>query len=232
MIRTITAAIAILAMAGAADAQDATFAAFMRQVNANVPLPEQHVIYADALETVQAIAREEAACVPTGVELDKPTPATATRLAVQGIQSGQLKNAWMTYGRLKGCQSPSPIRFVILLMANDEVRVRQVNEGESIASMSLMRDTSASTAVAALTAVRAVKSDCVGAGMKMVGTRVISKSADLSPDFYGARYAGSWEEGWTFEVCGRRAEVPVGFRADGMGGAFSEIRSAAIRVLE
>lgn len=213
-------------------AQDDGFATLMRDVNAKVAIPSKEAIKADALLTLQAIAREDSQCVPTGVELEKPTPATAARIAVQGIQSGQLKNLWMVHGRATGCPSAANIRFAVLLMANDEVRVRQVNEGESLASMSLMRDTSASAAVTALSAIQAVERSCTSQGMQMLGTRIISRSADLSPDFYGVRYKGSWVEGWTFKVCGRRAEVPVYFTADGEGGAFTNIKSTEVHLLD
>lgn len=215
-----------------AHAQEADFAAQMRDVNAEVDLPEHQTITADAIATLQAIAREKSTCIPTGVDLEKPTPATAVRLAVQGIQSGQLKNAWMTYGHALGCPDTPRIRLVILLMSSGEVRVRQVNQGESIASMSLMRDTSPSAAIGALTAIKAVNPDCDGKGMTMIGTKVLSRSPDLSPDFYGARYRGSWKESWTFEMCGHRADVPVSFTADGKGGAYSSIKPAEIRVLD
>lgn len=231
MMRWLYAFAAGVAVTTSAHAQEKSFESQMRTVNASVDIPTQQAIDADALKTLKAIAQQKSLCIPTGVKMEKPTPATAVRIAVQGIQSGQLKNAWMAYGRAQGCAVAPRTRFVILLMANDEVRVRQVNHGDSIASMSLMRDTSAGAAVAALMAIKAIKPECDGKDMDMRETRVISRSTDLSPDFYGARYQGSWEEGWTFETCGQRAEVPVTFTADGSGGAYSKVKSAEVRLI-
>ncbi len=71
-------AVSIFATLGrAANAQDATYAAKMREVNAAAPLPDQHDVEADALKTLQAIATQKSQCVPTGVRMEKPTPATA-----------------------------------------------------------------------------------------------------------------------------------------------------------
>lgn len=222
----------IVSLISAANAQEASFAAQMRDVNAKVSLPARQAIIADALANFQAMARKEARCIPTSVEIEAATPATAVRIATQGIQSGQLKNAWTAYGRAQGCKGAPRTRFIILLMANDEVRVRPINQGESIASASLMRDTSAGAAIAALSAIKAINPECDGTGMTMLGTTVVSRSPDLSPDFYGVRYRGSWAENWTFQVCGHSAEVPVSFTADGSGGAYSNIKSAEIKVLK
>jgi hypothetical protein len=79
----------------------------------------------------------------------------------------------------------------------------------------------------------AAKPDCTESkDLDMVGARVISKSADLSPDWHGSRYAGSWTEGWTFSACGRRAEVPVTFTADGQGGANWNVRANEAKLLD
>jgi hypothetical protein len=31
---------------------------------------------------------------------------------------------------------------------------------------------------------------------------------------------GTWQETWTYDVCGREVDVPIVFRADGFGGAY------------
>ena len=230
--RLVVFACLAVALTAPAPAQNADFAAMMRDVNARVAVPDMKAIRADALLTLQAIARKDSACVPSDVEIEKPTPATAVTIAVQGILSGKLKNLWMAYGRPIGCPKAEKTRFAILLLANDEIRVREVNKGEAIASMSLMRDSSGLAALVAFTEIRKVEPACNGSGMQMFGTRVISQGHDLSPDFYGARFKGSWVEGWTFGVCGRRAEVPVEFTADGQGGAQFHIKSGEMRLLD
>ena len=223
--------VAVLGHAQAAWAQNADFTKFMEETNASVPAPSQDLIEADALETLRAIAEKDGQCVPTGVSLEAPTPATSASAVVQGVQSGQIKNAWMTYGTPKGCSSDHPTRFVVLQMPNGEVRARVVNQGRSIASMSLMRDASTSVAMAALMTIRNGNPSCAATDMAMLHTRVISTSSDLSPDFYGSRFAGVWDEGWTFKACGVSVEVPVSFQTDGNGGAHYNIKSSDIRVL-
>jgi hypothetical protein len=209
--------------ASAANSQDASFAAKMQEVNASAPLPDQHAVEADALKTIQAIATQKSQCVPTGIRMEKPTAATADRLAIRDIQAGKLKNLWLAYGKAVGCSDTSKTRFIILQTPDGSVRARVVNKGESFASPSLMRDTSMSAALVAWNTVRVVDPTCAGRDMAMASTKVTSKSADLSADFYSARYQGSWEEIWTFSVCGRMAAVPVSFKADGTGGAYTNV---------
>lgn len=217
-----------VALVSAVNAQDETFASKMREVNAAVPIPDQLAVEADALATLQAIAKQKSQCVPTGLRMERPTPATADRMAIQSIQAGKLKNLWLAYGNAIGCPDASKIRFIVLQLPDGSVRARVVNQGESIASPSLMRDTSAGAALAAWNAVKGVDSTCDGRDLDMTNTKVSLKSADLSPDFYSARYRGSWEEVWTFSVCGRQAAVPVSFKADGTGGAYTNVSQKAV----
>jgi hypothetical protein len=149
-------------------------------------------------------------------------------LAIQDIQAGKLKNLWLAYGKAVGCADASKTRFIVIQTPDGAVRARVVNKGESIASPSLMRDTSMNAALVAWNAVRAVDPTCAGRDMAMVSTKVSSKSSDLSPDFYSARYQGSWEETWMFSVCGRIAAVPVSFKADGTGGAYTGVNQKGV----
>lgn len=219
-------------LAAPAAAQDAEFSRFVERTNAAVPPPPVPDIAAGALDVLKAIAAEKKGCVPTAVAVEPPQTATAVRLATELIGAGKIKNAWTAYGRPQGCPSPAPTRFIVLRMADDSLLVRLVNVGETLANPSLMRDSSFIVAFAALNAIKAVKPDCDGKDLDMESTRVISKSADLSPDWHGARYAGSWTEGWTFSACGRRAEVPVTFTADGQSGANWNVRSTEAKLLD
>lgn len=226
------AAAAAATWAGAmapAGAQDDAFVAKMRAVNANVAIPDQREIAADALSTLKAIAARESQCAPTAVRMEKPTPASADPMAMQSIDAGKIKNAWLAYGVPIGCAKAPKTRFFILQTPDDKILARVVNNGESIASPALMRDTSMNAALAAYASVKAIDPACDGEGMAMVETRISSKSDNLSPDFYGVRFKGSWEEVWTFGVCGRLVAVPVSFQADGSGGAYTHVgrKSAA-----
>ena len=104
--------------------------------------------------------------------------------------------------------------------------------GETLADPSLMRDSSFAVAVAAVDAIRKVKPDCTDPkDVDMAGTRVVSKSRDLSPEWNGVHYAGSWTEAWSFTACGRRAEVPITFTADGQGGANWNVRPSEAKLI-
>jgi hypothetical protein len=118
-------------------------------------------------------------------------------------------------------------------MADSTLMVRAVNKGETLANPTLMRDSSSAAAMAAVLAVRKVKPDCARPeDIGMENARVVSRSADLSPDWHGARYAGTWKESWTFRACGRRAEVPLSFTADGQGGAYWTVHSTEAKLID
>lgn len=207
-------------MAVPAAAQDAEFARAIAAIAAAEPAPSAPEVAAAALDTMKAIAKERGGCAPASVSADTPAAATSTALATQLIGARQIKNAWTVYVRPQGCPAAAPTRFILLRMASGELLARVVNVGESLAAPSMMRDSSFVVAVAALGAIQKAHPDCKGPeGMEMESSRVASRSADLGPDFYGSRYAGSWKEVWTFKVCGHRAEVPITFTADGQGGA-------------
>lgn len=221
------------AVAAPAAAQDAEFARAIAAIDAAAPAPTEAEIAAAALDILKAIAREKGGCSPTSVLAERPMPATSTALATQLIGSGQLKNVWTVYIRPRGCPAGGPIRFLLLRSSAGELIARKVNDGESLAPPSMMRDSSFVVAVAALTAIQKAHPKCKDTDdMQMEGSRVVSRSADLGPDFYGSRYAGSWKEAWTFSVCGHRAEVPITFVADGQGGARWTVQERETRLVD
>lgn len=221
------------ALAAPAAAQDAGFTRFVEEANAAVPPPADAELAPAALDILKRFATAKKGCVPTGIAMEPARSATAARFASDLIQAGQLRNAWTAYGRPQGCPSPAPTRFLVLRMTDGSLLVRVVNVGETLANPSLMRDTSYIAATAAVAAIQKARPDCTDhKDIDMAGTRIISKSRDLSPDWHGARYAGSWTEGWSFTVCGRRAEVPITFTADGQGGATWNVAADKARLVD
>jgi hypothetical protein len=217
---TIVAAAILLSGAAPPPGPDAEFARFVEATEAATPPPALAEIKAGALDVVQQLARANGECVPVDIAVEPVSAAAATRMVAQLVRSGEVKNGWTTYGRPKGCSAPDRIRFVILRRSTGALLVRIVNSGETLASPSLMRDSSGSAAMAALAAIAKAHPDCgTSEQMKMEASRIVSRGADLGPDYHGAIYAGSWEEAWTFRLCGHRVEVPIGFVADGQGGA-------------
>lgn len=212
-------------------AQDAACVQFVERTNAAAPAPPAAAVRAEALATLQGNARAEGRCVPTGIEMRPLETAAAVRAVTEGVRDGQVKNGWTAYGRATGCSAPYLGRFFVLRLADDSLRVFIVNEGETLANPSLMRDTGALAARVAGLVVRRVSPSCDAGDLRMGPTRIVSRSADLGPSFHGAYFSGSWTEAWTFTVCGRRVEVPLVFTADGVGGANYDIRGSEARIL-
>lgn len=151
-----------------------------------------------------------------------------------GIGSGKFRNAWLAYGRPTGCPNGERQRFMLVRTADNALRAGMLNKGESLASPSLIFDAFPTVSMLAKTVVTkggdksCMKSD---AAVMLLGSRIASQSSDLSPDFYGTRYTGNWEEIWTLKVCERKVEMPVVFRADGQGGAFFNASERNARLL-
>lgn len=210
---------AVAAAAAPAAAQDPEFVKALAEIDRAVPAPPPAEMAPRALETLQAIARTEKVCVPTGVAMDAAASASATQHIASYIGSRQVSNGWTAYGRPQGCPGGAPTRFLVLRLPTGDLYVRVVNVGESLMAPMAMAEASPVISVAAMAAIQKAHPDCQGIeGLKMEETRISSRSPDLGPDFRGQRYKGSWEEVWTFSQCGHRAEVLVGFVTDGQGG--------------
>jgi hypothetical protein len=208
-----------MAAAASAAAQDPAFVKALAEIDRAVPAPSPAEMAPRALETLQAIARTEKACVPTGVAMDAAMSASATQHIASFIGTKQISNGWTAFGRPQGCPGAAPTRFVVLRLPTGDLYVRVVNVGESLMAPMAMAEASPVISVAAMAAIQKAHPDCQGIeGLKMEEARVSSRSTDLGPDFRGQRYKGSWEEVWTFSQCGHRAEVPVVFVTDGQGG--------------
>ena len=222
----------IALVAAALLGQEAEYAAFVERTNGAVPAPTVETISPVALESLQALRRREGGCVPTGLAMEEPRTAIATFAITQGVASGQIKNGWTVYGRTQGCPDGPPVRFMVLRMPDDQLRAVVVNEGETLANPSLMRDSSTPAAVTAYQTVRTADASCDVSTMRMGATRVAERGSDLGDEYHGAFYSGSWSEIWTFLVCGRSVEVPITFTADGNGGAHYNIRSTEVRIVQ
>lgn len=220
-----------LAFASAATAQDAEFARFVEQANAANPAPSVAEATPIALATLQTIHRQTGRCVPTGLRLDPLRPITATRHISALIRSGEARNAWSVYARLEGCPETRPLRMVVFRPATGQLLIAPLMYGEAIANPTLILDMrQAANAAATAMAGELIPSGCKAAAID--GFRTISQSEDLSPDYYGVRYRGSWREAWSFAACGRRIEVPITFTADGESGANYVIHATEARLLD
>jgi hypothetical protein len=216
------------AIASPAVAQDAEFTRFAERVTAETPPPSGADLTAGALRALKGKAVEAKTCVPSAVVMEASRSATADRGVADLIRAGQIRNGWTANGRPQGCKWAPLTRFLALRTPDGKLVVHVLNFGETFASPSLMKDALNSAA----TAMAVVFADCKEPGVTFDGTRVDARSPDLSPDWHGVRYAGTWTEAWTFSACGRSAEVPVTFTADGQSGAYFSIAASGAKRLD
>jgi hypothetical protein len=215
----------------AASAQSADYRRFLEATNAAAPAPSLAALRPLALDMLRGNARAEGRCVPTALALERLESATATRAITEGVRAGELRNGWTLYGRAAGCLAPFLGHFLALRLADNSLRVVIVNEGETLANPSLMRDMAHLAALAATNFVRRANPACGGADLRMGPTRIVDR-ARLGAYSHGAYFSGSWREAWTFTVCGRRVEVPIAFTADANGGADYSVEGSAARILD
>jgi hypothetical protein len=225
------ALVAAAALAGPAFAQHPMVLAKLQEINVQAPQPPAEQLQQAVAQTAKAFGDASRSCVPKAVVLSETVPATGSRDVLQGVLAGQLRNAWTTYVMHQGCPASGPVRYLIIQKADASLMAMQVNDGRTFASPAIMRDTSMQAALAAHQKATSLGKGCDGKDMKMGPTRITSQSKDLGPDIYGIRYTGSWSETWRFETCGRKFDVPVEFRSDGDGGAYTSIKADAIAVV-
>jgi hypothetical protein len=220
---------AVLACAAsAAVAQNPVVLERLRQMNEQAPQPSIEQVRTAIAATAAAHASAAGRCAPTAIDVTDVSPATGARDILQGVLSGQVRNGWIAHATHTGCPSPGPYRYMVLQRPDGTLVAPLVNEGRGIANPAIMRDTSAQAAIAVFVKVRDIDPACDGRDMEMGPVRVASQSADLGPDVYGVRYTGSWTELWRFTTCGRTFDVPVEFRADGDGGAYTNVKASEI----
>lgn len=220
-----------LAQPTVAFAQHPLVLAKLQELNTKAPQPSIAELKAAISLTAKASGGANATCVPSGVVLGEVAPVTGARDILPAVLGGELRNAWSVYVTHRGCPGTNPFRYMVVQKSDGNLLAPMVNEGKTYANPSIMRDTSAQAAIAALQKARSLDAACTGEMMKMGPTKVTAQSDDLGPDLFGARYVGSWSESWRFETCGRTFEVPVEFRSDGDGGAYTNIKSDQVVVV-
>ena len=199
----------------------------LTDLNAKAPQPPIPVLQAAVQTGASAYSAAKKTCSPTSVQVSEVAPITGAGVILPAILSGKIRNAWTLYANHVGCPGEDTVRYMVLQLPDDSLRAARVNEGRSLANPTIMRDTSAMAALAALRQAKIVDPSCKGDDMAMGSTRVVSRSKDLGPEKFGSRYAGSWGEVWQFRICGRTFDVPIDFTADGDGGAYTNVKASA-----
>lgn len=203
----------------------------LNALNGKAPQPSLAELEKTVASTAAAFSEANKTCPPKGLRLSDVAPITGARGILQAVMSGQLRNAWTVYAEHIGCKENNPFRYIVLQKADGTLQAALVNEGRTLANPTIMRDTSAMAAMAALAKGRSLDPACTGDKMEMGPTRVTQQSKDLGPELFGARYVGSWSEVWQFETCGRRFDVPIEFTPDGDGGAYTNIKADAVMIV-
>ena len=222
--------LAALASPGAALAQHPLVLEKLRELDRNAPQPPIAILNEKVLGAAKAIAAREGTCSPGAVNLSEIKPITGARSIMQGVMTGQIRNGWTIEASLQGCPDAPIRRFMILQRADGEIVAAKVNDGRSHANPVIMSDTSASAAAMAWQKVRAQQPSCDGKDIEMGEARILSESPDLGPEIFGVRYVGSWTESWRFTVCGVAVDVPIEFRADGDGGAYTDVKHGEVTI--
>jgi hypothetical protein len=230
MLRRFTLLVALLISPSPIFAQQQLVLDKLKELNAKAPQPSMAELNRTVSDTAAAYAKARNECAPQAVKLSDRAPITGAAGVLAGVIAGKLRNAWTVYAQHVGCPGDTPIRYMILQLADGSLRAIHVNEGRTFANPMLMRDTSLAAALAAAQKGKAVDPSCTGLSMKMGSTRVTDQSADLGPEIYGARYKGKWTEVWQFETCGHKFGVPVEFTPDGDGGAYTRVEADKIAI--
>jgi hypothetical protein len=212
-------------------AQNAQVIQLITELDSRSPKPDDGAILDAVTITAKARASAQKLCQPTSITIVETTPITGARSILEGVLNNSLRNGWSVYARHNGCPKNDVFRYAVLQKPDSSLLAVTTNEGKSYANLSIMRDTSGQAAAAAYMTIKKMDASCAPNDVQFGRTRIDSEDKDLGPDIYGVRYVGSWKEVWQFTICGRTAEVPIICRADGDGGAYTDIKSADIVVL-
>jgi len=231
MLKHIAILLASASVSVAASAQRPEFVEIANRVTAEEPAPALQEVAPRALAMLQERAQAISGCRPTGVTIDQPQSALFTITVMQRLAAQQARNGWMATAHPEGCDGAQPARFLVMRLPDRTLHVQFAGIGEGIA-IPLQQDLFVGAGSAAFVALSDGRSDCGVDTIRFDSTRIASRSDDLGPDFHGARFAGSWQEAWTFSGCSRRVEVPIAFTALGDGDMPWSIDTRAMRVLD
>ena len=198
--------------------------------NAAAPQPSPATIQEQVMAAALAAQKSSGGCLPTSAVIDSVVPATSVKFVFQGILAGQLKNGWTATVRHPNCDA-TPVRYTISEDSAGALLTIRTNRGLSLANESLIGDTWPLAAVQAAATVERNGIECAPERATLGVTRVVKEEPGLGADVYGVRYAGSWQEIWPVELCGRTVEVTVRFTADGDGGAYTDLKGTEAKLL-
>jgi hypothetical protein len=200
--------------------------------NAAAPQPNEVVLKEQVQKKIEEIYSGNKDCFRAPVIVERVQPASADRYAFNAILRGAIRNAWFITTRQPSCENVAS-RYMVMQNSDGSFQTIRVNRGQSYAWESLIGDTFRLAKIAASVALVRQGVECSpvsNAGLGVV--RIASEDEDLGNDTFGVRYSGSWAEIWPVEICERTVEVHIDFRADGDGGAYSDLPGDKLRVLE
>ncbi|WP_415643735.1 hypothetical protein [Sphingomonas antarctica] len=218
-------------MASSATAQHPLILAKLKGWNDAAPAPPSAMLNAEVMKTAIAVQGRNGGCLPTSAVIDRLQPATAERYIFNGLIRGQIRNGWTEIVRHPNC-GPEVTRYMTMQQTDGTLNTVRVNRGVSYAHDSLIGDTVPLASLAADQSLRKAGAGCEVSKPGTLGViRIASEDPGLGPDIYGVRYAGGWSEIWPVSLCGRTVEVLVHFLADGDGGAYTDIKDEAAKLL-
>ncbi|MGB7406518.1 MAG: hypothetical protein WA906_12580 [Pacificimonas sp.] len=154
---------------------------------------------------------------PTTIRLYGLQPATADRMVSEGLLDGAFTGGWTFYGETDCAETPV-IRYLYVREPSGGHIMLVVNRGESLATPSMMRITSAEVGADVYAFAVARQPGCEIETVRMRNVRVLETDGNLGPQIAGTRFTGGWSEIWSFEACDQNVEAIVRFDADGKGG--------------
>ena len=159
---------------------------------------------------------------PERLRLYGRQPATADRLVTNGILDGAFTGAWTFYAEID-CPETPVLRYMYIREADGGHIMLVVNRGETIATPSMMRETSAIAGAEAYDLARARQPGCEVKSVGMRTVRIDDTDGMLGPAIAGTRFSGGWSEVWRFRACDQDVDVTVRFDTDGKGGTVARI---------
>lgn len=230
---SLTVALTISLVFVSANAQVPLVLDMLKRFNDAAPVPQSSVLVSEVMKSALTIQKDKGGCLPTSAVIDTVTPATGVRFALQQIVARQMKNAWTVIVRHPNCGNDI-IRYAVVQQSDDSLYSFRINRGQSNANESLIGDTLPSALAMSFLTLKRAKIDCDIKDDKdftMGVTRIVRESTDLGPETYGVRYIGIWQEIWPITLCGRTVEVGIDFKADGDGGAYTDIKNDNVKLL-